>query len=168
MEKMHMLFPCNFLHERVIASHWLKNRIWKAKININHSDLAVIFNWPLQEWMKFPSFCLLSTAFDTSIFLLQLPTVVCNHVQNPSILTSLVHFPHVLAKSFIIFMTNTTETLRKVVCVWMHGVQLYTHTAAQVFTVLQHILHNILLIWLRGVSHKVVHHVFENLSCLHV
>jgi hypothetical protein len=46
----------------------------------------------------------------------------------------------------------------------MQEVQLYTHIVAQVFKVLQQILHNILTIW--PLSQEVVHQFFEAVPCL--
>jgi hypothetical protein len=97
--------------------------------------------------MKFPPFRFPAAAFVTAASPLQHPTVVFHHVHSSSTLVSLFHFPYVLVKFFTMFLTNTTEILWKVVYVRMQEVQLCTHVAAQVFKVLQQIMHNILVIW---------------------
>jgi hypothetical protein len=38
----------------------------------------------------------------------------------------LFHFPYVLVKSFMLFLTNSTEIVRKVVCVNMKNTALYS------------------------------------------
>lgn len=49
-------------------------------------------------------------------------------------------------KSFMLFLTKSTEIVCVVVYVWIWKVELYTPVVAQVFKVLKQILHNVLRI----------------------